>query len=56
MKAIFIKNYQEGNRVFLKGQELEVTPWFYRKLQAGGFIKVPKIETATIDNKKFEKS
>jgi hypothetical protein len=36
----FIKNYKKGNRAFLKGQIVIVTPWFRDELLKGKFVKV----------------
>lgn len=54
LKVKLTKNYKEGNKVFLKGTTIEVTPWFRDKLLNGGYLtKVEhvgnkKVETRTI--------
>ena len=55
MRVTLIKNYEEGDRVILKGQAITVTPWFFRVLAAGEYIKPAKVdivETAMKNDKK----
>ena len=50
MKVEFIKNWKKGSRVILKGQSVEVTPWLFKELAAGKYVKTVKvIETINDD-------
>jgi len=54
MRVKFIKNYEKGDRVILKGTEVEVMPWFFKELAEGKYVAIENkvIETTMKDIKK----